>query len=103
MTLFVDSSAFYAAADTGDDSHGRAVEVLGSGQRLVTSDHVLIESRLLMRHRLDRHVAERFWSAIRGGSAGIELVGEGDLEVAWAIGEDSPTRTSRSSIGQASP
>lgn len=89
-SLFVDSSAFYAAADSGDGSHDRAIRVLGAGDRLLTSDHVLIESWLLMRYRLGRHAAERFWSAIRDGAAGIELVGEGDLETAWAIGESFP-------------
>ena len=89
-TLFVDTSAFYAAVDRGDGSHHRAITVLGAGDRLLTSDHVLIETWLLLRFRLGRHVAERFWAAIRGGSAGIEPVGDGDLEAAWAIGEAFP-------------
>lgn len=88
MTLFVDSSAFYAAADAGDASHRRATAVLGSGESLITSDHVLVESWLLLRHRLGRNAAERFWSAVRVGAAGIEPVGEADLEVAWAIGQE---------------
>lgn len=86
-TLFVDTSAFYAAVDRGDGSHDRAITMLGGGDRLLTSDHVLIETWLLLRYRLGRHVAERFWAAVRGGSAGIEPVGDGDLEAAWAIGE----------------
>jgi predicted nucleic acid-binding protein len=87
MTLFVDSSAFYAAADLGDSSHSRAAAVLAAGEPLVTSDHVLVESWLLVRHRLGRAAAERFWSAIRGGAATIESVGTADLEVAWSIGQ----------------
>ena len=87
MTLFVDSSAFYAAADAGDASHPRATAVLAAGEALITSDHVLVESWLLVRHRLGRDAAERFWSAIRGGAATIELVGTADLEVAWSIGQ----------------
>ena len=43
-SLFVDSSAWYAAADTADTSHERAVEILSGGDPLVTSDHVLIET-----------------------------------------------------------
>jgi predicted nucleic acid-binding protein len=86
MTLFVDSSAFYAAADAGDASHQRAKTILAAGDALVTSDHVLVESWLLLRHRLGRSVAERFWAAIRGGAASIEPVGLADLEVAWSIG-----------------
>jgi len=87
VTLFVDSSAFYAAADVGDGSHRRATEGLGSGESLVTSDHVLIESWLLIRHRLGRNAAERFWSAIRAGAAALEPIGAADLEAAWAIGQ----------------
>lgn len=90
MTLFVDSSAFYAAADVGDSSHRRATAVLSSGEGLITSDHVLIESWLLIRHRLGRTAAERFWAAIRGGAAALEPVGAADLEVAWSIGQAFP-------------
>ncbi|MDQ3553416.1 MAG: PIN domain-containing protein [Chloroflexota bacterium] len=87
-TLFVDTSAFYAAVDRGDGSHHRAITVLGAGDRLLTSDHILVETWLLLRYRLGRHSAELLWSAIRGGAAAIEPVGEGDLETAWAIGEE---------------
>ena len=87
MTLFVDTSAFYAAADSGDRSHERAREVLSSGESLVTSDHILVETWILLRHRLGREAAERWWSAVREGAAQIESVGPADLEVAWSIGQ----------------
>lgn len=87
MTLFVDSSAFYAAADSDDRSHQRATAILGSGESLVTSDHVLVESWLLLRNRLGRDAAERWWAAVRAGAAAVESVREADLEVAWAIGQ----------------
>lgn len=87
MTLFVDTSAFYAAADAGDSSHGRAIAVLGAGEPLVTTDHVLVESWLLLRHRLGPDAARRFWAAIRSGAASVEPVLAADLEVAWDIGE----------------
>jgi predicted nucleic acid-binding protein len=87
VTLFVDSSAFYAAADLGDMSHGRATKLLGSGESLVTSDHVLVESWLLIHHRLGRSAAERFWTAIRGGAVALEPIGAADLEAAWTIGQ----------------
>ncbi|MGH2713329.1 MAG: type II toxin-antitoxin system VapC family toxin [Pseudonocardiaceae bacterium] len=85
MTLFVDTSAFYAAADTSDRSHERTKRVLGAGEPLVTSDHVLAESWLLLRHRLGRRAANAFWEAIRSGASAVEHVGPGDLEVAWTI------------------
>lgn len=86
MTLFVDTSAWYAAADTHDRSNSRAREILGSGERLITSDHVLVETWLLLRHRLHRKAAERFWAGLRAGVATIEPVLEIDLDVAWDIG-----------------
>lgn len=90
MTLFVDTSAFYAAADSGDRSHSRATEVLGGGDALLTTDHVLVESWILIRHRLGRGAAERFWSTVRGGASAVESVGPADLEAAWTIGERFP-------------
>jgi predicted nucleic acid-binding protein len=87
MTLYVDTSAFYAAADSSDRSHPRATEVLGTGDRILTSDHVLVETWILLRHRLGRSAAERFWDAVRAGAASIEPVGEADLAVGWTIGE----------------
>ncbi|MGH7576550.1 MAG: type II toxin-antitoxin system VapC family toxin, partial [Longimicrobiales bacterium] len=86
MSLFVDSSIWYAAADRGDRSNGRAKEILASGDRLVTSDHVLVETWLLLQHRLNRAAAERFWEGLRQGVADVEMVGTADLEVAWSIG-----------------
>ena len=85
MTLFVDTSMFYAAADARDRSNARAKAVLGAGDPLVTTDHVLAESWLLLRHRLGRPAAQRFWEAIRQGAAAIEDVGPGDLEADWLI------------------
>jgi predicted nucleic acid-binding protein len=85
--MFVDSSAFYAAVDEGDQAHARAVRALASGELLVTTDHVLAESWSLIEGRMGWHVAERFWGEIRGGGASIELVTPADLEAAWAIGE----------------
>lgn len=87
MSLFVDSSALYAAADSSDAANARAKEILSTDEPLVVSDHVLVESWLLLSHRLGRDAAERFWSALRAGAAVIEPVGRADLEVAWEIGE----------------
>jgi uncharacterized protein len=87
VNLFVDTSAFYAATDAGDRSHSRATELLQAAQALVTTDHVLVESWLLMRARGGRVAAERFWAAIRRGLATVEPVLPGDLDAAWRIGE----------------
>jgi predicted nucleic acid-binding protein len=87
MTVFVDTSMFYAAADAGDSSHARARKTLSEGEEMVTSDHVLVESWILIRHRLGRSAAERYWDAIRRGAVVLELVGQADLQAAWSIGE----------------
>lgn len=83
MTLFVDTSMFYAAADAGDRSNARAKEVLSAGEPLITTDHVLAETWLLIRHRLGRDASQRFWQAIRHGAAALEYVGPADAEAAW--------------------
>lgn len=83
----MDTSAWYAAADSGDRSNDRATSILSSGERLVTTDHVLIETWILLRHRLGYQAAELFSEGLRRGAADMEFVTAGDLEVAGSIGE----------------
>jgi predicted nucleic acid-binding protein len=77
---------WYAAADSSDRSNARAKAVLKSGEVLVTTDHVLVETWTLLHHKLHRKAAERFWDGLRSGTALIEAVGLADLEAAWDIG-----------------
>jgi predicted nucleic acid-binding protein len=86
VSLFVDTSIWYAAADSSDASNARAKAVLATGEPLITTDHVLVETWTLIRHRIRRQAAERFWEGLRGGVAVVELVGPADLEAAWQIG-----------------
>ena len=65
-------------------------ELLTGADKLVTSDHVLIECWRLARDQLGRSVAERFWGSLRGGLATVEQVLPGDLEHAWRVGELFP-------------
>lgn len=90
MSLFVDSSMWYAAADRGDRSHGRACEILLEDEHLFTTDHILVETWLLLRHRLHRQAAEAFWRGLRSGVAAVEPVGAADMATAWAVGEQFP-------------
>jgi predicted nucleic acid-binding protein len=90
MSLFVDSYVWYAAADRADRSHRRATSILARGEELVTTDHFLVETWLLLRHRLGKSAAERFWEALRSVVAEIEPVLSADLEVAWTVSERFP-------------
>ncbi|MCE2530701.1 MAG: PIN domain-containing protein [Acidimicrobiia bacterium] len=86
MSVFVDTSAWYAAADLGDVHHRRAVERLGEFSRdLLTSDHVLVETWFLAANRLGADVAETLVNIIRAGGARVEAATIADLEIAAQI------------------
>ena len=86
MSLFVDTSIWFAAVDSSDRNNARAKVILKAGEALVTTDHVLVETWTLLHHRLQPNAAERFWEGLRSGVAVIEPVGLADLEAAWQIG-----------------
>jgi predicted nucleic acid-binding protein len=86
VSLFVDTSIWYAAADKSDTSNAAAKSILSRGETLVTTDHVLVETWTLMRFRLGRRAAERFWDALRAGVATLEIISATDLQSAWEIG-----------------
>jgi predicted nucleic acid-binding protein len=87
VSVFVDTSAWYAAVDETDAGYLRARYILGGGHPLVTTDHVLVETWLLMKSRTHQVAADGFWRRIRAGAARIESTTPSDLEVAWQIGE----------------
>lgn len=86
MSLFVDTSVWYAAASTGDRNNSRAKELLEGEQRVIT-DHVLVETWRLLAYRHSTKVADRWWSGVRSGIALVEIVGAVDLERAWEVGQ----------------
>ena len=90
MTLFVDTSIFYAVADRDDRGNARAKAVIDVADRVLTTDHILVETWLLMQRRLGRSAADRFWSGVRAGAIEVESVTPVDLEMAWSIGESFP-------------
>lgn len=90
MSLFVDTSVWYAAADSDDVGNERARTVLGAGEDLVTTDHVLVEVWRLLHHRIHAQAAEQFWAGLRSGVARCEPVLAADLEAAWEIGRNFP-------------
>jgi uncharacterized protein len=65
--LFVDTSAFFAIADGGDRHHRGALSALQASigaVQVTTSDHVIVESWLLICSRLGRRAAMRFWDGL---------------------------------------
>ena len=83
----MDTSAWVSMADGAESSHGRVAAALRERRgRLVTADHVLQETWMVMKHRHDRFAAERLVNAIRKGIAQVEVSLLGDLEAAASIG-----------------
>ena len=91
--LFVDTGAFYAAADRSDAHHGRAAatfEARGTRGDLVTTDHVVIEAWLLLHARLGRGEALRFWDAMATGVVTVLGALASDFASARRIAQEWP-------------
>lgn len=86
MSIFVDTSVWFAAVVAKDQNNARAKSILESTQAHLTTDHVLVETWLLLNSRYRREAAERFWEQVRAGGVTIELVTPADMELAWTIG-----------------
>ena len=85
--VYVDTSAWVSLADSSETHHQRIAETLRNRQgQLVTSDHILHETWMVMRYRHDAYAAETLVNSVRSGIAKIEVSGLADLEVAAAIG-----------------
>ena len=83
---YVDTSAWVSLADTAEASHARVAAALRHRKdRLVTSDHVLHETWMVMRYRHGFGPAEQLVNSILGGIAGIEVSRLADLQMAAAI------------------
>ena len=90
MTVFVDSSVWFAAVVARDQDNTRAKSILRNTTDHMTTDHVIVETWLLLNSRYHRRAAERFWDRIRLGGVRVEIATAADLEAAWAIGESFP-------------
>ena len=90
MRVFVDSSVWFAAANTREHRNKRAKQLLLGLNAPLTTDHVLVETWLLLNSRIHRHAAEQFRRGLRIGAVEVEKVTAADLEAAWAIGEAFP-------------
>jgi uncharacterized protein len=87
LSVFIDSSVWFAAIVARDENNARAKFVLRTTADHIMSDHVLVETWLLLNSRYHRHAAENFWQRVRDGPVRVEQVTAADLEAAWAIGE----------------
>ena len=90
MSAFVDSSVWFGAANIREQRNERAKQILADLDSVHITDHVLVETWLLLNSRINRTAAEQFWRAVRSGAAEIERVTPADLETAWGIGEAFP-------------
>jgi uncharacterized protein len=90
LTLFVDSSVWFAATVARDHENARAIAILSRADEVMTTDHVLVETWLLLNSRYRRSAAEQFWNGLRRGGIRIETPTVGDLNTAWTIGEAFP-------------
>ena len=86
----MDSSVWFAATVARDHENARAIAILSGADEAVTTDHVLVETWLLLNSRYRRSAAEQFWNGLRRGGVRIETPTAGDLNAAWAIGEAFP-------------
>jgi predicted nucleic acid-binding protein len=87
VTVFIDTSVWFAGANIRDRYNARAKQILAAAVTPLTTDHVLVETWSLLNSRVHRRAAENFWFGIRQGAVALEKVTGADLEAAWAIGE----------------
>jgi predicted nucleic acid-binding protein len=89
LRTFVDSSVWFASMVARDRNSAKAKAVLrdAAATGLVTTDHVVIETWLLLNSRHHRVAAEEFWEAIRRGIAEVEFAIPADWQAAWLVGE----------------
>jgi len=84
---FSDTSVWFAAAVKPDAGNGRAKEIVEQVETPITTDHVLLETWMLLKSRYNHDAAERFWEGIRACGVQVETVTPADLTGAWAAGQ----------------
>jgi predicted nucleic acid-binding protein len=88
--LFVDTSGFYALADRSDRHHAAARAALdrrAADEEWITTDHVVVETWLLLRSRLGYVAALGFWDSLAAGFATVAGLSSADLVRARALAE----------------
>jgi predicted nucleic acid-binding protein len=85
VSVFVDTSAWFAASNRKDRYHQRALDLMSGPDELVTSSFVVVETWLLLNSRLGFGAAEKFvtwW-----GAATLEFVKPVDFDYARQMPE----------------
>jgi predicted nucleic acid-binding protein len=90
LSIFVDSSVWFALANARDQFNSRAKSIIRREKEHVTTDHIVVETWLLLNSRFHRHAADTFWERIRHGPVHVEHITPADMEAAWAVGEAFP-------------
>jgi predicted nucleic acid-binding protein len=85
VTLFVDSSVWFAAVYARDTHHEPAKRILREQPTLITSDHILVETWLLLKSRFSRQAAEGFCERVMSGWCRIEIATRDDLQAAESV------------------
>jgi uncharacterized protein len=86
VTIFVDSSAWFAAV-FAKEAHSDAAKRILSEEKagLVTTDHVVVETWLLLKNRFGQAAAETFCQRVMRGWCRIEVATHDDLRAAEVI------------------
>ena len=87
MTVFVDTSVWFAGVVGRDRDNARAKAILQDIDQALTTDHVIVETWLLLNSRFHRRGAEQFWNGFRRGVVRVEVVTMADMQAAWIIGD----------------
>jgi predicted nucleic acid-binding protein len=88
VSILVDTSAWYALADTADQHHDAARHYWGAtaGRApFITTDLILAETWALLNAHLGREAAMTFWGTLRETRLPALTVEPVDLEAAWRI------------------
>ena len=85
MTAFVDSSVWFAAVFARETHHESAKKILREQPDLVTTDHVLVETWLLLKNRFHWSAAEAFYERIMSGWCRVEIATRADLQAAASV------------------
>lgn len=93
MSVFADLSFWFATLVARDDFNERAKAISRSVDAFVTTDHVVVETWLLLNSRYHRQGADLFWDRMRRGAVRLEMVTTADMEAAWAISKQFTDQT----------